>query len=461
MRSPATTTNDVMADDFSQGMQIGANLWDRAQTQRRMVDQLNMQVADQVMRQKTADIQNQMQQFNLRDALEEKTNQEADLPVFYDYQKQVSEFLNNPSAEAPMPALPQFKSRTYRMEAEKAAGSLRDVSARKFLAEAQVENRQIRVAQEAQKLKNANTLLTVAGVDVFDPETGKLDEARYKQNLPLLNTATAMQRLPQVTRERIQALMTNEGLGLQDAFTQATKEHSDRARLEQLSPLEKKANLFEETERSKYGAMGVPINEERMAQRKSAFVANGGKLPQLPSTMAKSMEDKFATMESIASLQDEVKAYDTLYGDGAFNKALGVLPTKLREVKSLFETEKDPARKEALGILSDFSALLNQTARTTSGLNVTAGEAERIQREVGSLVDANTLTKLERLKRRYDVEMKGRVNRATNYVLPDYMEAWANTIDVPLTITPSKAATPTAAPSSGAPASLPPGWKMN
>jgi len=143
MRSPATTTNDVMADDFSQGMQIGANLWDRAQTQRRMVDQLNMQVADQVMRQKTADIQNQMQQFNLRDALEEKTNQEADLPVFYDYQKQVSEFLNNPSAEAPMPALPQFKSRTYRMEAEKAAGDLRDVSVRKAAMQNQQQTRQL------------------------------------------------------------------------------------------------------------------------------------------------------------------------------------------------------------------------------------------------------------------------------------------------------------------------------
>lgn len=120
-----------MADQFAQGMQLGANLWDRAQTQRRMVDQLNLQVADQVMRQKTADIQNQMQQFHLRDALEEKTNQESDAPAYYEYQKQANNFLTDTSPDAALPTPPQFKSKVYRNEAENIMRQLEGFSPRK------------------------------------------------------------------------------------------------------------------------------------------------------------------------------------------------------------------------------------------------------------------------------------------------------------------------------------------
>ena len=50
-----------MADETLQAFQLGASLYDRAQTQKRMIDQVNMQLADQQMRKGQADLQNKIQ----------------------------------------------------------------------------------------------------------------------------------------------------------------------------------------------------------------------------------------------------------------------------------------------------------------------------------------------------------------------------------------------------------------
>ena len=50
-----------MADQSLQAFQLGANLFDRAQTQARMMEQLQLQAADQIMRQRQYDLQNKIQ----------------------------------------------------------------------------------------------------------------------------------------------------------------------------------------------------------------------------------------------------------------------------------------------------------------------------------------------------------------------------------------------------------------
>ena len=50
-----------MADETLQAFQLGASLYDRAQTQKRMMEQFQMQLADQQMRKEQADLQNKIQ----------------------------------------------------------------------------------------------------------------------------------------------------------------------------------------------------------------------------------------------------------------------------------------------------------------------------------------------------------------------------------------------------------------
>ena len=74
-----------MADNTLEAFQLGASLYDRAQTQKRMIDQVNMQLADQQMRKEHYDIQNQVASNQLSTGLAEQKKFSADLPKIQAY----------------------------------------------------------------------------------------------------------------------------------------------------------------------------------------------------------------------------------------------------------------------------------------------------------------------------------------------------------------------------------------
>jgi uncharacterized protein YhfF len=76
-----------MADQSLQAFQLGASLFDRAQTQQRLMEQFQLQAADQVMRKQHYDIQNKIATDDARIRLDEQTNFLADLPTIQGWQK--------------------------------------------------------------------------------------------------------------------------------------------------------------------------------------------------------------------------------------------------------------------------------------------------------------------------------------------------------------------------------------
>lgn len=126
-----------MADNTLEAFQIGASLYDRAQTQKRMMDQLQLQTADQVMRQRQSDLQNKIQQNALGDAMKEQQAQIDEFDTFSSVGKQVSDYLDNPRPDAKYPTIPAFKSKQYRIETDRMINNLEKYSARANLLKAQ------------------------------------------------------------------------------------------------------------------------------------------------------------------------------------------------------------------------------------------------------------------------------------------------------------------------------------
>jgi len=102
-----------MADQSLQAFQLGASLFDRAQTQARMMEQMQMNAAEQVMRQRQFDLQNKIQSNAYAQALAEQEAQNAEYDAFQAFNQQVADFLNNTTEGAAMPALPRFKSKQF------------------------------------------------------------------------------------------------------------------------------------------------------------------------------------------------------------------------------------------------------------------------------------------------------------------------------------------------------------
>ena len=95
-----------------------------------------MQTADQIMRQRQADLQNKIQSNAYAQALEEQEAQNAEYDAFSDLSKQVGDYLDNPSVKAKFPVVPAFKSKQYRLEADRMLNNLEKYSARAELLKA-------------------------------------------------------------------------------------------------------------------------------------------------------------------------------------------------------------------------------------------------------------------------------------------------------------------------------------
>ena len=144
-----------MADNTLEAFQLGASLYDRAQTQKRMMEQLQVQTAQQVMQQKQADLQNKIQSNAYAQALQEQEAQVNEFDAFQTFNNDVSNFLNSQEVGAKMPAVPRFKSKTFNQEAIKAIGGLEQYSARAELIKQQAKTAAFTDQLEASRIADA------------------------------------------------------------------------------------------------------------------------------------------------------------------------------------------------------------------------------------------------------------------------------------------------------------------
>jgi len=125
-----------MADETLQAFQLGASLYDRAQTQKRMMEQLQVQTAESLLNQQGMQLQNKIREDSLAEAIGERKAQVDEYNTFSTLGKQVSDYLNNKKSDAVFPVVPPFKSKQYRTEADKMLNNLEKYSARAELLKA-------------------------------------------------------------------------------------------------------------------------------------------------------------------------------------------------------------------------------------------------------------------------------------------------------------------------------------
>jgi hypothetical protein len=104
-----------------------------------MMEQLQMQTADQIMRQRQADLQNKIQSKAYADALAESEAQNLEYDAFQNFNQQVSDFLNNATENGAMPALPRFRSKQFNQQATQIINGLEPYSARAKLIKEQTK----------------------------------------------------------------------------------------------------------------------------------------------------------------------------------------------------------------------------------------------------------------------------------------------------------------------------------
>ena len=414
-----------MADQSLQAFQLGASLFDRAQTQQRMMEQMQMQTADQLMRQRQYDLQNKIQSNAYAQALAEQEAQAAEYDTFQKFNQQVAEFLNSTTEGAAMPALPRFKSKQFNQEATRLINGLEPYSARSELIKKQAKLAAFTDQLEAKRIDDARkyNALTRKDDGTYVIDDALIAKKRLEEEQ--LGKASKLGGFARLGKEAVQS-MIDAGQIPTEIASQALLA-AEAGEKSKMGAVGKNTDLFIEAAKAKAKASGQELSPAKEAELRQTFIGGGGRLKALEAKTATKLEDEFAVMETIDSLQDGIAEFESRYPGKKFTDFLGAIPTTEIKIRSLVQTEKDPMKQDALELLADFMGVVNRTARTTSGLNVTEGEGKRIAQEIGGSFDKNSIIKLDQFRKRIERSARGTIGRNIDKSLPSFYERWSTT----------------------------------
>jgi len=429
-----------MADQSLQAFQLGASLVDRAQTQKRMMEQLQVQTADQIMRQRQADLQNKVQTFALGRAMKDQEDDLADVDNMNYNVQSVDTFFVDPNA--PFPTFRPVKSAKNQAILNQYRQQLDDFSTRRRLMNGAQQTSQIVGGQLASVIEfankngmydvvwqNNNGLNEYNQID-FNKAKTIIDAVAPKMSQQTLGkeqreTASRIGSYARLGKPAVESLI--ESGGIPQDIAQPTLLAAESFDKSKMGAVGKNTDLFIEAAKAKAKASGQALSPAEEAELRQTFIAGGGRLKPLEAKTATKLDDEFAVMETIDSLQDEIAKFESRYPGKKFTDFLGTIPTTEIKIRSLVQNEKDPVRQDALELLADFMGVVNRTARTTSGLNVTESEGKRIAQEIGGSFDKNSIIKLDQFRKRIERSARGTIGRNIDKSLPSFYERWSTT----------------------------------
>lgn len=359
-----------MADQSLQAFQLGASLYDRAQTQQRMMEQFQMQTADQLMRQRQYDLQNKIQSKAYADALAESEAQNAEFDTFQTFNDQLASFLNNPDIEAQIPTVPRFRSKIFNQQAQQAVQGLQQYSPRAKLLKA-------REKYDAERANNAADMLSVLGVDVFDPKTGQINEELYRKNLPMIPLKNYSQEV------RAAYSQTDPTLPFEQRVGEAIRMSRERSKTAGERSAERNAQLAIDEYTNLFGK---PDNVTK------SFIENNalsGKWTIPPATQAKQIEGDERIAGTTSTLVDELNSFEQKYGKNALQPFVGIIDGRVSEIQKKLSGAKTDKEREAYALLQRFQDTFNKAAFEQSGKAVTTSEMQRLVAALGSIKSDN------------------------------------------------------------------------
>lgn len=360
-----------MADETLKAFELGASLFDRAQTQKRMMEQFNLQLADQAMRKQQADLQNKIQLNAYNQALDEQSKLAEDYDNMQKNLQMRDEFFRNPKSE--FPTFLPVKSKANQNVMFQISQQLDNYAPRARLQKSlqTIENKQLNDAADIQELYN---------VKVVAPD-GSIDQTVLDQYMPRLLETRKLKDYSQDVRA---------------AFTQTDKNLTFDQRIGEAMKLAKERGKSS-TERIQERNAELAISEYTSAfgkpdEQTDAFIRNNaltGKWKPPEGTAEKRILGDETISNSASMLADQLENFEKKFGAGAIQKYVGLIDGKVEELKRKISSAKTEEEKQAYALLQRFQSNFNTVAFEKSGKAVTSQEMERLKAALGNIQSNN------------------------------------------------------------------------
>ena len=443
-----------MADNTLQAFQLGASLFDRAQTQKRMMEQMQMQTADQLMRQRQYDLQNKIQSNAYAQALAEQEAQAAEYDTFQKFNEDVGTYFNDPELKSPMPALPRFRSKVFNQEATRAYQGLQQYSPRAKIIKAREQFDKLRAdsIEEMQK----------QGIDVFDPQTGQINEEVYRTNLPVIREQMKeRQTIKDLGTEMSEEVfMLDKTIPLQERIKTA-RANVEARRAERINPSDRMKMDIATNAVDDWQELFGPADTRTASRIKNGVMQSDWKYPQQED--GRQMRGDELTARNSSKLIDELNKFEQAYGKGKIQKYVGIIDGNIEELLRRTKEAKTDEEKSAYGLLQRFQKVFNDEAFATSGKAVTQSEGTRLKKAIGDIKSNNFINDVNNFANFAAEDLWGTIDSfKTKYKVTPEQVKLANELvaKYKLPLTPfgkQQLQSAPAAPQAGAAPSLPPG----
>jgi hypothetical protein len=369
-----------MADETLQAFQLGASLFDRAQTQKRMMEQMQMNAAQQVMQQRQYDLQNKIQSNAYAQALAEQEAQAAEYDTFQKFNEDVGTYFNDPELKSPMPALPRFRSKVFNQEATRAYQGLQQYSPRAKIIKAREQFEKTR--------SDIITEMQNQGIDVFNPQTGEVNEEVYQKNAPAIRQQMSERKTIKDLGTEIseEVFQLDKNIPLPERIKTA-RTNVEARRAERINPSDRTKLEIATNAVDDWQELFGPADVRTASRIKGSVMQSDWKWPE--GEDARQIRGDQNTARGSSRLVDELNKFEQTYGKGKIQNYVGIIDGKFGEISRRLKESKTNEEKDAYELLQRFNTVFNEEAFATSGKAVTQPETVRLKAAIGDIRSKN------------------------------------------------------------------------
>ena len=339
-----------------------------------------MQTADQLMRQRQYDLQNKIQSNAYAQALAEQEAQAAEYDTFQKFNEDVGTYFNDPELKSPMPALPRFRSKVFNQEATRAYQGLQQYSPRAKIIKAREQFDKLRAdsIEEMQK----------QGIDVFDPQTGQINEEVYRTNLPVIREQMKeRQTIKDLGTEMSEEVfLLDKKIPLQERIKTA-RTNVEARRAGRINPSDSMKMTIANDAVDDWQDLFGPADGRTASRIKNSVMQSDWKWPE--GEDARQIRGDQNTARGSSRLVDELNKFEQTYGKGKIQNYVGIIDGKFGDISRRLKESKTDEEKDAYELLQRFNTVFNEEAFATSGKAVTQPETVRLKAAIGDIRSKN------------------------------------------------------------------------
>ena len=377
-----------MADETLQAFQLGASLFDRAQTQKRMMEQFNLQLADQAMRKEHYDIQNKIATDNARRNLDEQTKFNADLPKIQDWQSAYVQWnaKGDPTQPFPIPPSDLQSATGLKMLGDMSGPVLQTLpmSQNRFLLEkanaSQLEalNNEIKFLNE-----NGKSDIPLQYNGGLDPQTNKINpefrKAIFDAAAPLRQEQARMKKLTAIgmagqrnTKEGLKSLLDSGDITQQEYEQLLPTARTEGGVVEQRTQKNIK-DLVDE-------GLLDPNNKADVATASRAIRSN----LKTPAKIIDSITASDSATSQLDNALQKIQAFDAKYGANAFSQYVGPVDEPFFRAEGKFKGLTSAEKQTARTIQQQIAQVVQNYRRGIFGQTLQPNEQKNMDDIVGT-----------------------------------------------------------------------------